>query len=95
MLILLAFGGINTSYADYKSADSYNGFFQISRKVMTLDYPWVSWDFPNCDEDGVDDVLRYSRFYVGGSAASLTKYNTTVFNCMMCIYFQVTNTIKC
>lgn len=25
MLILLAFGGINTSYADYKSADSYNG----------------------------------------------------------------------
>ena len=76
MLILLAFGGIHTSYADYKSADSYNGFFQISRKVMTLDNPWVSWDFPNCDEDGVDDVLRYSRFYVGGSAASLTKYNT-------------------
>lgn len=76
MLILLAFGGINTSYADYKSADSYNGFFKISRKVMTLDNPWVSWDFPNCDEDGIDDVLRYSRFYVGGSAASLTKYNT-------------------
>ena len=76
LLILLAFGGIHAAYADYKSADSYNGFFQISRKVMTLDSPWVSWDFPNCDEDGDDDVLKFSRFYVGGSAASLTKYNT-------------------
>ena len=76
LLILLAFGGVHAAYADYKSADSYTGFFQISRKVMTLDYPWVSWDFPNCDEGGDDDVLRYSRFYVGGSAASLTKYNT-------------------
>ena len=76
LLILLAFGGVHAAFADYKSADSYTGFFQISRKVMTLDYPWVSWDFPNCDEGGDDDVLRYSRFYVGGSAASLTKYNT-------------------
>ena len=76
LLILLAFGGVHAAYADYKSADSYTGFFQISRKVMTLDSPWVSWDFPNCDEDGYDDVLKYSRFYVGGSAASLTKYNT-------------------
>ena len=75
LLILLAFGGIHAAYANYSEADSYNGFFQISRKVMTLDDPWVSWDFPNCDEDGVDDVLKFSRFYVGGSAASLTKYN--------------------
>ena len=76
LLILLAFGGIHAAFADYTSADSYTGFFQISRKVMTLDNPWVSWDFPNCDEAGNDDVLKYSRFYVGGSAASLTKYNT-------------------
>ena len=75
MLILLAFGGVHAAYADYYSADSYTGFFKISRKVMTLDNPWVSWDFPNCDEYGNDDVLKYSRFYVGGSAASLTKYN--------------------
>lgn len=76
MLILLAFGGVHAAYANYSDADSYNGFFKISRKVMTLDNPWVSWDFPNCDEYGTDDVLKYSRFYVGGSAASLTKYNT-------------------
>ena len=76
MLILLAFGGIHAAYADYYGADDYSGPFQISNKVLKLDKPYVSWDFATCDEYGTDDVVRYTRFYVGGSAASLNKYNT-------------------
>ena len=77
LLILLVFGGVHAAYADYWSADSYNGHFNFgSRKELTLDNPWISWNYPYRDEDGIDDVVKYSRFYVGGSAASLTKYNT-------------------
>ena len=76
LLILLAFGGINAAFADYSNADSYNGHFQYQRVKLTLDDFWISWRFPNYDYDGTDDALRYSRWYVGGNAASLTKYNT-------------------
>ena len=76
MLILLAFGGVHAAYADYYDADTYSGGpFQISHKVLKLGEPYVSWDFATCDEYGTDDVVRYTRFYVGGSAASLTKFN--------------------
>ena len=75
LLILLAFGGINAAFADYSNADSYNGYFQYQRVKLTLDDFWISWRFPNYDYDGTDDALRYSRWYVGGNAASLTKYN--------------------
>ena len=77
LLILLLFGGVHAAYADYWGASSYNGHFNFgSRKELTLDNPWISWNYPYRDEDGTDDVMKYSRFYVGGSAASLTKYNT-------------------
>ena len=77
LLILLLFGGIHSAFADYWSADSYNGHFNFgSRTTLTLDNPWVSWNYPYRDEAGIDDVMKYSRFYVGGSAASLTTYNT-------------------
>ena len=76
MLVLLAFGGVHAAYADYWSADSYNGHFNFgSRKELTLDNPWISWNYPYRDEEGTDDVMKYSRFYVGGSDASLKKYN--------------------
>ena len=76
LLILLAFGGINAAFANYENADSYDGYFQYVRTMLTLDDFWISWRFPNYDYDGVDDALKYSRWYVGGNAASLTKYNT-------------------
>ena len=76
LLILLAFGGINTAFANYSDADSYNGHFQFQRVKLTLDEFWISWRFPNYDYDGNDDALKYSRWYVGGNIASLTKYNT-------------------
>ena len=76
LLILLAFGGINAAFADYSNADSYNGYFQYQRVKLTLDDFWISWRFPNYDYYGTDDALRYSRWYVGGNAANLTKYNT-------------------
>ena len=76
LLILLAFGGINTAFADYWDADSYNGHFQFQRVTLTLDDFWISWRFPNYDYDGNDDALKYSRWYVGGNAENLTKYNT-------------------
>ena len=76
MLILLAFGGVHATYADYYDADTYSGGpFQISHKVLKLGEPYVSWDFATCKEETSDDVVRYTRFYVGGSAASLTKFN--------------------
>lgn len=76
LLILLAFGGINAAFANYSDADSYNGYFQYQRVKLTLDDFWISWRFPNYDYDGTDDALKYSRWYVGGNAASLTTYNT-------------------
>ena len=76
LLILLAFGGVNTAFANYSDADSYNGYFQYQRVQLTLDDFWISWRFPNYDYDGVDDALKYSRWYIGGNATSLTKYNT-------------------
>ena len=76
LLILLAFGGINAAFADYSDADSYNGHFKYQRVKLTLDDFWISWRFPNFDYNGTNDALRYSRWYVGGNAASLTKYNT-------------------
>ena len=76
LLILLLFGGVHATYADYWSADSYDGHFKIVETKMSLDAPYVTWKYVYLDDDGYDDVVRYSRFYVGGSAASLTKYNT-------------------
>lgn len=76
LLILLAFGGINAAFANYSDADSYSGYFQYQRVKLTLDDFWISWRFPNYDYDGTDDALKYSRWYVGGNAASLTTYNT-------------------
>ena len=76
LLILLAFGGINAAFANYSDADSYNGYFQYQRVQLTLDDFWISWRFPNYDYDGNDDALKYSRWYIGGNATSLTKYNT-------------------
>ena len=76
LLILLAFGGINAAFANYSDADSYDGYFQYQRVKLTLDDFWISWRFPNYDYDGTDDALKYSRWYVGGNAASLTTYNT-------------------
>ena len=76
LLILLLFGGVHAAYADYLDADSYNGHFKIVSTAMSLDAPYVTWKYVYLDDDGYDDVVRHSRFYVGGSAASLTKYNT-------------------
>ena len=76
MLILLAFGGVNAAFANYSDADSYSGYFQYQRVKLTLDDFWISWRFPNYDYDGTDDALKFSRWYVGGSASSLTTYNT-------------------
>lgn len=77
LLILLLFGGVHAAYADYWDAGSYYGHFNFgSRKELTLDNPWISWNYPYRDEGGSDDVMKYSRFYVGGSAASLKTYNS-------------------
>ena len=76
MLILFAFGGINAAFANYSNADSYDGYFQLQRQELSLDNPWISWRFPNYDYDGNDDALKYSRWYVGGNATNLTKYNS-------------------
>ena len=76
LLILLVFGGVHAAYADYWSADSYDGHFKIVATAMSLDAPYVTWKYVYLDDDGYDDVVRHSRFYVGGSEASLTKYNT-------------------
>ena len=76
LVILLLFGGVHAAYADYLDADSYNGHFKIVETAMSLDAPYVTWKYVYLDDDGYDDVVRHSRFYVGGSEASLIKYNT-------------------
>ena len=75
MLILLAFGGVNTAFA-YDNADGYDGHFKLIDTQLTLDKHWISWRFPNWENDGIDEALKYSRFYVGGDAAGYNKYQT-------------------
>ena len=75
MLILLAFGGVNTAFA-YDNADGYDGHFNLIVTQLTLDQHWISWRFPNYENDGIDEALKYSRFYVGGDATAYTKYQT-------------------
>ena len=76
MLVLLALGGITTASADYKSAGDYNGVFQFTSTELSLDEPWIGWRFPSYDNDGNDDALRYSRWYVGGNKAGYETYRT-------------------
>ena len=58
LLILLVSSGVNTAFADYRSAGSYNGPFQFTATKLTLDHPWIGWRFANYDYDGINDALR-------------------------------------
>ena len=69
LLILLAFGGIHAAYADFKGADSYGHGLQFEKTVLTLDKPYITWSFPTTDEAGTDDIIRYTRIYVGADAS--------------------------
>ena len=75
LLILLAFGGVNTAFA-YDNADGYDGHFKLIDTQLSLDKHWISWRFPNYENDGIDEALKYSRFYVGGDATAYNKYQT-------------------
>lgn len=75
MLILLTFGGINTAFA-YDNADGYDGYFQFVSTELSLDQPWISWRFPNYEYEGIDEALKYSRWYVGGDANAYAKWLT-------------------
>ena len=74
LLILFLTGGIGNAFADYWEAGSYNGPFQFTRTVLSLDSMWIGWRFPNYDYDGINDELRYSRWYVGGNKAGWETY---------------------
>ena len=74
LLILFTLFGINVARADYWSAGSYNGHFQFTKVELTLNEPWIQWRFPNYDYNGIDDALRYSHWYVGGSKAGWETY---------------------
>ena len=74
LLILFLTGGIGNAFADYWDAGSYNGPFQFTRTVLSLDSMWIGWRFPNYDYDGINDELRYSRWYVGGNKAGWETY---------------------
>ena len=76
LLILLAFGGIHAAYADFKSADSYDNSIHWHKTVLTLDQPYVTWSFPTRDKSGTDDIVRYSRFYVGADKGCYNTYMT-------------------
>ena len=76
MLVLLAFGGVHAAYADYTSADSYNGYFQFQNTKLSLDQHWVSWTFPNYDYYGINDALIHSRWHVGGEKDGFYTYMT-------------------
>lgn len=76
LTILLISGGVNAAFADYRSAGSYNGDFQFTKTVLSLENPWIGWRFANYDHNGIDDALRYSRWYVGGSKAGWETYRT-------------------
>ena len=69
LLILLAFGGIHAAYADFKGADSYGHGLLFEKTVLTLDQPYITWSFPTTDEEGTDDIIRYTRMYVGADAS--------------------------
>ena len=74
LLVLLTFSGIGNAFADYWEAGSYNGPFQFTRTVLSLDTTWIGWRFANYNYDGIDDELRYSRWYVGGNKAGWETY---------------------
>ena len=74
LLVLFAFSGISNAFADYWNAGKYNGPFQFTKTVLTLNDPWIGWRFPNYDHDGLDGELRYSRWYVGGNKAGWETY---------------------
>jgi hypothetical protein len=74
LLILFITGGIGNAFADYWEAGSYNGPFQFTRTVLSLDTTWIGWRFANYNYDGIDDELRYSRWYVGGNKAGWETY---------------------
>ena len=76
LLVLLAFSGTNAARADYWQAGNYNGHFQFVRTELSLDKPWIGWRFANYDHSGIDDALRYSRWYVGSSKAGWEVYRT-------------------
>lgn len=76
LLVLLAWGGIRTASADYKSAGDYTGEFQFTSTELSLENPWIGWRFADYDHDGNDDALRYSRWYVGGNKAGYETYRT-------------------
>ena len=75
-MVLLAFSGTNAARADYWQAGNHNGYFQFTNTELTLDKPWVGWRFANYDHEGIDDALRYSRWYVGGNKAGWETYRT-------------------
>ena len=75
-MVLLAWGGIRTASADYKSAGDYTGEFQFTSTELSLENPWIGWRFADYDHDGNDDALRYSRWYVGGNKAGYETYRT-------------------
>ena len=88
LLILLAFGGIHAAFADYTSADSYDGYFQFKTTKLSLDQHWVSWTFPNYDYYGTDDALIHSRWYVGGEKAGYDTYITNPKTYFFTPFFQ-------
>ena len=75
MLILLTFGGINTAFS-YDNADGYDGHFKLIETYLSLDRHWISWRFPNWENDGINEALKYSRWYIGGDAAAYNKWQT-------------------
>ena len=75
LLILLAFGGINAAFS-YDNADGYDGHFKLIETYLSLDRHWISWRFPNYEDDGIEEALRYSRWYIGGDASAYTKWNS-------------------
>lgn len=86
LLILLAFGGIHAVYADFKGADSYGHGLLFEKTVLTLDQPYITWSFPTTDEAGTDDIVRYTRMYVGADASG-GGYKT--FMSAPKVYFEV------
>ena len=75
-MALLALSVTNVARADYSKAGSYDGYFQFIETELSLDKPWISWRFPNYDYGGIDDLLIFSRWYVGGNKAGWDVYKT-------------------
>ena len=77
LLVLLAFCGTNIAFADYWNAGKHGGGFKVYFTRPTLDKPYIGWEFPNyCGEDGKDDALKYSRWYVGSAKPGYDLYIT-------------------